>query len=110
LELPDIPDANQIMLLSLYIPAKEEMKKLRLQAARYELLLRGGYIAGSEEESFRHLRKRSVYMFNVGSLFPVNKPLTGRIVDLAPAWNDGRMHPVFRSGRPFYIPVKINEP
>ena len=110
LELPEIPDANHTMLLSLYIPTKEEITKLRLKAARYEILLRGGFMAGSEEETFRHLRKRSVYMFNVGSLFPVNESLTGRIVDLAPAWNDERMHPVFRSGRPFYIPVKINEP
>jgi len=109
LELPDISDANQTMLLSLYIPAKEELTKLQLQKAKYELLLRGGYMAGSCEESFRQLRKRSVYMFNVGSLFPTTEPLTGKIVDLAPAWNDERMHPVFRSGRPFYLPVKINE-
>ena len=110
LDLPAIPDANHAMLLSLYIPAKDEIAKLQLRKARYELLLRGGFMAGSEEESLRHLRKRSVYMFGVGSLFPVKEPLTGRIVDLAPAWHDGRMHPVFRSGRPFYIPIKINEP
>ena len=108
LELPEILDANQTMLLSLYIPAKEELAKLKLQTAKYELLLRGGYMAGSCEESFRHLRKRSVYMFNVGSLFPTTEPLNGKIVNLAPAWNDERMHPVFRSGRPFYLPVKIN--
>ena len=109
LDLPEIPDANQTMLLSLYIPDKEEFHKLNLKTARYEILLRGGFMAGSNEENLRHLRKRSVYMFNVGSLFPMKEPLTGRIVDLAPEWNDERMHPVFRSGRPFYIPVKINE-
>ena len=109
LELPDIPDANQTMLLSLYIPVKEEIPQLSLQTANYELLLRGGYMAGSSEDSLRHLRKRSVYMFNVGSLFPTTGSLTGKIVNLAPAWNDERMHPVYRSGRPFYIPVKINE-
>jgi len=109
LDLPDIPDANQTMLLSLYLPAEEELSQLNLKMAKYELLLRGGYMAGSSEESFRHLRKRSVYMFNVGSLFPTTKALSGKIVDLAPAWNDERMHPVYRSGRPFYLPVKINE-
>jgi len=110
LELPEIHGANKTMLLSLYIPTREELATLQLKAARYEILLRGGFIAGSEEECFRHLRKRSIYMFNVGSLFPVQEPLTGKIVDLAPKWNDERMHPVFRSGRPFCIPVKINEP
>lgn len=109
LDLPEISDANQTMLLSLYIPKKEEITKLNLKTARYELLLRGGYMSGSSEESFRHLRKRSVYMFNVGSLFPTTETLTGKIVNLVPAWNDERMHPVFRSGRPFYLPVKINE-
>ena len=109
LDLPDIPDANQTMLLSLYIPTEEEITKLSLKTANYELLLRGGYMAGSCEESLRHLRKRSIYMFNVGSLFPMTGLLTGKIVNLAPTWNDERMHPVYRSGRPFYIPVKINE-
>ena len=109
LDLPEIPDANQTMLLSLYIPAEEELAKLKLKTAKYELLLRGGYMAGSDEESFRHLRKRSIYMFNVGSIFPTVEKLTGKTVDLAPVWNDERMHPVFRSGRPFYLPVKINE-
>jgi len=109
LDLPDIPDANQTMLLSLYIPVKEEIPQLNLQTAHYELLLRGGFMAGSSEESLRHLRKRSVYMFNVGSLFPTTALLTGKIVNLAPAWNDERMHPVYRSGQPFYIPVKIND-
>jgi len=109
LDLPETPDANQTMLLSLYIPTKEELPKLNLKTAKYELLLRGGYMAGSSEECLRHLRKRSVYMFNVGSLFPTVETLTGKIVNLAPGWNDERMHPVFRSGRPFYVPVKINE-
>ena len=109
LDLPEISGANQTVLLSLYIPTEEELTKLKLSHAKYELLLRGGYMAGSSEEIFRHLRKRSVYMFNVGSIFPTTEPLSGKIVDLAPAWNDNRMHPVFRSGRPFYLPVKINE-
>jgi len=109
LDLPEIPDANYTMLLSLFIPTKEELAAIKVKTARYDLLLRGGFMAGSNEESLCHLRKRSIYMFNVGSLFPTTKPLTGKIVDLAPAWNDERMHPVFRSGRPFSIPVKINE-
>ncbi|MCL2650335.1 MAG: type III-A CRISPR-associated RAMP protein Csm4 [Candidatus Azobacteroides sp.] len=109
LDLPEIPEANQTMLLSLYIPTEEELLILELKKARYELLMRGGYMAGSYEESFRHLRKRSIYMFNVGSIFPTIEKLTGKTVNLAPEWNDEQMHPVFRSGRPFYLSVKINE-
>ena len=109
LDLPDIPDANHTMLLSLYIPTKDEVTHLKIKSAQYRLLLRGGFMAGSDDERFRHLRKRSVYMFAVGSLFPVTKHLTGKIVNLAPVHNDERMHPVFRSGRPFCLPVKISE-
>ena len=109
LDLPEIPEANHMMLLSLFIPAEEELVKLNLKTARYELLLRGGYMSGSEIEVFRHLRKKSVYMFNVGSVFPTTELLYGKIINLSPAWNDARMHPVYRSGRPFYLPVKINK-
>jgi CRISPR type III-A-associated RAMP protein Csm4 len=106
LDLPEIADANYTLLLSLFIPTKEELPKLKLQSASYELLLRGGFMAGSSVEGFRHLRKRSVYMFSVGSLFPTTEKLTGKTVNLAPDWNDERMHPVFRSGRPFQLRIK----
>jgi CRISPR type III-A-associated RAMP protein Csm4 len=107
LNLPEIPDANHALLLSLFIPTKDELQGLNLQSARYDLLLRGGYMAGSSVEGFRHLHKRSIYAFNVGSLFPTKQVLEGKVVDLKPAWNDERMHSVFRSGRAFYLPVKI---
>lgn len=106
LNLPDVADANSALLLSLYIPSKDELPLLNLTSGKYELLLRGGYMAGSEVEGFRHLRKRSVYMFGVGSLFPTVETLRGKVVDLKPDWNDERMHPVFRSGRPFAIKVR----
>ncbi|MDR1222286.1 MAG: type III-A CRISPR-associated RAMP protein Csm4 [Tannerella sp.] len=107
--LPDIEDATHSLLLSLYIPTKEELNRLHLSESRYELLLRGGYIAGSSEERFRHLHKRSVYMFGVGSLFPITESLVGETVNLKPEWNDKQMHSVYRSGNPFYLPVKISE-
>lgn len=109
LDLPDIPDANHTVLLSLYIPKEEEITQLNLHSSRYDILLRGGYLSGSEVEAFRHLRKRSIYMFNVGSLFPTTTVLKGKTVDLKPDWNDERMHPIYRSGRPFCLPVKINQ-
>lgn len=50
--------------------------------------------------------EKSVYMFNVGSTFCTTNPLEGKVVDLRPKWNDNRMHPVFRSGKPFVVPIK----
>ena len=104
----EIADANGMMLLSLYIPTEEEIKTgINLDNSKYELCLRGGYMAGSQENDFWHLRKKSIYMFNVGSIFCCSNALKGKIVDLRPDYNDNRMHPVYRSGKPFVVPVKL---
>ena len=100
-------DANAIMLLSLFIPLKEEMDSIELDKSSYSLVRRGGFMAGSSVNSFNHLRKKSVYMFDVGSVFPKNGEFCGNIVDLKPEWNDAAMHSVFRSGRALTIPVKM---
>lgn len=107
LTITDTLHPNASMLLSLYIPTEEEISILDLDNSKYEILQRGGYLAGSQETDFRHLRKKSIYMFSVGSIFKTTQPLTGKVVDLKPDWNDDRMHSIFRSGKPFVIPIKI---
>ncbi|MBO5132225.1 MAG: type III-A CRISPR-associated RAMP protein Csm4 [Paludibacteraceae bacterium] len=104
----DVQGADSYMLLSLYIPTEEELKCIDLENSCYELLLRGGFISGSEEVEFRHLRKKSVYMFNVGSVITSSRSLDGTIVNLKPEWNDEKMHAIYRSGRPFVVPIKKN--
>ncbi|AVM58261.1 type III-A CRISPR-associated RAMP protein Csm4 [Bacteroides heparinolyticus] len=99
---------NASMLLSLYIPTKQEVELLDLPNSKYELMQRSGYMAGSRTPSFRHLRKKSIYCFNVGSVFNTTEALHGKIVDMQPDWNDKEMHPVFRSGKPFVVPVKMD--
>lgn len=105
--LPEIKEAESMMLLSLYIPEREEIQTIKLDQSSYTLVLRNGFIAGSEIEELRHLQKKSIYMFGVGSLFNSSATLKGKIVDLRPSWNDERLHSVYRSGKPFYIPVKF---
>jgi len=107
LQIDNVQNANATMLLSLFVPTKEEMEKIDLHNSRYQLLHRGGYMAGSSEEAFRHLRKKSIYMFAVGSVFPCTESFSGKVVNLTPEWNDERMHSVYRSGKPFYLPVTI---
>ena len=105
--MPEIPDAHDQMLLSLYIPTEDELSFIDLENSRYELCQRGGYMAGSQENDFWHLRKKSVYMLGVGSILKTTAVLKGKVVDLQPAdYNDSRMHPVYRSGKPFVVPVK----
>ena len=109
LSIENPADANGQMLLSLYIPTEEELSQLNLPDSRYDLVLRGGYMAGSDQDTFRHLRKKSIYMFNVGSFFASTQSIAGKVVDLKPEWNDDKMHPVFRSGIPFVVPIKIKQ-
>ena len=104
-----VKSPNASMLMSLYIPTEGELGLLNLPESKYELVLRGGYMAGSNEEDFKHLRKKSVYALSVGSIFPTMAKLSGKIVDLKPAWNDERMHPVYRSGKPFLVPIKAKD-
>lgn len=107
LSIPDVDEANATLLLSLYVPTEEELIRLNLADSRYELLQRGGYISGSQDVKFRHLRKKSVYMFNAGSVLATNTPIRGKIIDLRPDWKDEQLHPVYRSGKPLVVPVKM---
>jgi len=108
-DLPEINDDTHKMLLSSYIPTEDELDNIDLTQSKYNLILRGGFIAGSSEVNFRHLRKNSVYMFTVGSVFNCQSELRGKIVDLKPDWDNSKMHSVYRSGLAFSIPVKIVE-
>lgn len=106
--IPDVSDSEKGMLLSLYIPTEEEISSLiDLDNSRFELSVRGGYMAGSNEYELWHLRKKSVYMLNVGSVLKYRDKLFGKVVDLCPTdYNDSRLHPVYRSGKPFIVPIK----
>lgn len=100
-------DGNYSMTLSLFCPLKEELESVLHQDTAYLLEKRGGFIAGASLEQFRHLRKKSVYMFKEGSVFNGNT-LTGKVLNLRPQWDDEKLHPVYRSGMPVYIPVVKN--
>ncbi len=106
--ISDIKDSDSSMLLSLYLPTEKEISHIDLYNSRYEVCHRGGFMAGSQENDFWHLRKKSIYMFSVGSILKTSIPLEGKVVDLHPDnYQDPRMHPVYRSGKPFVIPIKL---
>lgn len=104
IDFPDIESDKQ-MLLSTYIPLKEELDNIDFGKSNYQLIHRGGFMAGSTHEDFRHLRKKTVYMFDTGSVIASSRHLCGNIVDVAPEWNSTDMHPVYRSGRPLSVHI-----
>lgn len=99
-------EADRYQLISLYCPQKEELINVEMEKNDYQLVKRGGFIAGTTLDKFRHLRKKSVYMFTEGSIFRSHKPI-GKIENVRPQWNDELLHPVYRDGRAFCLPVKI---
>ncbi len=106
IEINETKGADFLLTLSLYCPEENEIKSGLLNNSFYSLVQRGGFIAGTSNDTFRHLRKKSIYMFNEGSIFKA-KQLTGKICDVKPDWNDNNLHPVFRDGRAIYLPINI---
>jgi CRISPR-associated protein Csm4 len=101
LRVPDNAPAQ--CSLGLYLPAENELSDNDLEQSAWSIIRRGGYMAGAASHEHITLRKRSVFMFEEGSVFP-NKPLTGKREDLKPAWQ-GLEHAVWREGRPVFVPI-----
>ena len=106
MEIPVVKNPGKIMSLSLWCPKKEELSGKMLSLSSYSLIQRSGFLAGTTSDRFRHLRKRSIYMFTEGSLFATDQ-LAGKIENLRPVWNDENLHPVYRDGRAIYLPVNL---
>lgn len=104
LELRTPATATHQCALGLYLPAEGELSNDDLEASTWGLTKRGGYLAGAPDPDHITLRKRSVFMFEAGSVFP-NKPLSGKRVDLKPEWPDLK-YEVWREGRPVFVPIQ----
>ena len=105
IDIPSVSRPNAYYLLSPFIPSPKDLDHLSLQDSIYTLIRRGGYMAGSSSMDHRHFHKKSVYMFQSGSILKSDVKPNGAIVDLTPDGFD--IHPVFRSGRTFCLPASI---
>lgn len=101
IEIADVESDDKLML-SMYIPTREELAAIDLDKSSYQMLLRGGYMAGSENESGRQYLKKAVYMMESSSIIHSKMPLTGKVENLR---NQFSSHDIFRSGRAFYLPI-----
>ena len=104
--LKEVDGANATMLLSMCLPAEDDLKDIDLEVSRFEFVQRGGFMAGSSVDGYRHLRKKSIMMFAPGSVFAGVHTLSGKVENLCPDSVDGEVHPVFRGGRPICFPIK----
>lgn len=104
----DLPDqSGHLTNLSLFLPRKEELDEEFLNESAWNLLKRGGYIAGSSRDEFLSLRKKSVYMMEEGSVFPSRENITGKKINLKPEYEG--IHDVWRDGMPIFLPINKHE-
>ena len=105
IELPS-EGGDAWLCLSLFLPTHNEQASINMLDSCYNITRRGGFMAGSSHYEFRHLWKKSVYMYEEGSVLLSETKPVGSIVDLQPEWYSKAIHPVYRSGKALFIPVK----
>lgn len=108
-------ESGYISNLSMFIPENKEQLKSLLDSEKiaYDFTKRGGWITDSGLNTFR---KNSIYMFKEASVFATESNVSkvdikGKIVDLKPKLDYANLkvspHPIWRSGKAIFIPVKI---
>lgn len=104
-----VPEQTQYSVnLSLFCPNSQvEIEQLVSGNCGYEFIKRGGWLG----EPHNTYRKRSIYMFNEGSVFMkgINGiDSTGKTVDLRPLNTPRKIeNPVYRVGKSLFIPIKV---
>lgn len=99
-ETIDVPEPkNRAIALSLVSPSQKDLENNCLENAAYDLIKRGGWVAGT------NLRKKPIRMLTEGSSF--NRPLIGEIKNVTPEVNDIKnilgYDAIYRYGRGFFV-------
>ena len=90
--------------MGLYWPNQDEYNSIDFNNSFWQIVKRGGYIAGTFNDEFLSLRKKSVFMFMEGSLFDASKELKGTYDDLKPQW-DKPLHSIWRDGQCLFFNI-----
>lgn len=111
-----VPDNTEHFLsLSLFNPDDKDVVNRLIDNPNtaWEIVKRGGWITSAQNTG---IRKKSIYMMNEGSIFysPDNKiDILGKVdFDLNPDAVEGFTppnHPIWRSGRSLFLPIKMKE-
>lgn len=108
----NLAESNFISNLSMFCPESESQLKKMLDSDEiaYDFTKRGGWITTSPHNT---IRKNSIHMFLPASVFNAGESVSGisikgKIVDLKPKAEHLKIdHPIWRSGKSIFIPVKI---
>jgi CRISPR type III-A-associated RAMP protein Csm4 len=103
LNLPDRANVRYWYSLGWYAPEnREELLAATNPDAWYELLERGGFVTTPPHLT---LRRKTIYGFRPGSVFSGNMAPKGRLHDVRPVIATELNHPIYRCGKPIFLPV-----
>ena len=93
---------GKYLLLSSYLPQKDEIEKIKNKENGYQLIKRSGFV-NSPKYSENPQKRKQVYMISSGAV--LNFKPAGRLVDLKLHGN----HSIYRMGKPIVIGVTYGE-
>lgn len=91
-------NTDRYLLLSSYLPQKDEIEKIKNKENGYQLIKRSGFI-NSPKYSENSQKRKQVYMISLGAV--LNFKPVGRLADLKLHGN----HSIYRMGKPIVIGV-----
>ena len=91
-------ESEKYLLLSSYLPQKDEIEKIKNKENGYQLIKRSGFV-NSPKYSENPQKRKQVYMISSGSV--LNFKPAGRLADLKLHGN----HSIYRMGKPIAIGV-----
>lgn len=91
-------ESEKYLLLSSYLPQKDEIEKIKNKENGYQLIKRSGFV-NSPKYSENSQKRKQVYMISSGAVLDF-KPV-GRLADLKLHGN----HSIYRMGKPIVIGV-----
>ena len=105
IQTPEEPDGY--LLLSKYIPEKNEVEHLR--ESYYNISKHKGFIASALHEKFRHWVKKAIWRIDEASVIVKHKPEGKNVKVVCDKTANKIGHNVYMDGRPLYIPLKLQE-
>ena len=91
-------ESEKYLLLSSYLPQKDEIEKIKNKENGYQLIKRSGFV-NSPKYSENPQKRKQVYMISSGAV--LNFKPAGRLADLKLHGN----HSIYRMGKPIVIGV-----
>lgn len=101
----NLPEAENIIALSLYHSTKDEIRQGILDNSSYDFISRNGWLSSGDDKL--GLKRQEIKMFTEGSIFKnLNKPDYGDIPVVLQKEKINLKHNVYRYGKGFMLPIK----